>query len=66
MTLPGEQIFHHLVVLIIQVESEDLVLWVMRKHNLHFISAHTGQVLHTQPLAIKVKGRETRHAGSGE
>lgn len=34
-----EQIFHHQVILISKGETEDLVLWVVSKHDFHFMGA---------------------------
>lgn len=55
-----------LVILISKVESEDLGLCAMSKHNLHFISVYTEQVVNTQPWGIKGKERKRRQAGPGE
>ena len=54
-----EQIFHQ-VILISKGEIEDIVLWLMSKHDLHFIGAYNWQVCVLSALDAKSQGNKVK------
>lgn len=55
-----DQIFHHQVILISKGEIEDFILWVLSKHDLHFIGACNWQVCVLPALGAKSQGNKVK------